>query len=64
MANNKKRGGATSPLTVLIRILVVIIFVVALVITFMRIAEVNQNDRKAKELAGEQATIDQLFTQL
>lgn len=64
MANNKKRGGAPSPLTVLIRVLVVVIFVVAVVITVMRIAEVNQNDRKAKQLAGEQAAIELPFTQV
>ena len=55
MAYNKKRGGGISPLTILIRVLIVLIFVVAVVITVMRIAEVNQNDRKAKELSGEAA---------
>lgn len=55
---NKKRGGGLSPLTVLIRALIIVIFVVAVVITVMRIAEVNQNDRKAKELSGEQAAIE------
>ena len=64
MANNKQRGGAPSPLTVLIRILVIVIFVVAVIITVMRIAEVNQNDRKAKDLSSEQAAIETVFTQL
>ena len=64
MANNKQRGGVPSPLTVLIRILVIVIFVVAVIITVMRIAEVNQNDRKAKDLSGEQAAIETVFTQL
>ena len=54
MSYNKK-GGGPSPLTLLIRALIVLIFVVAVVITVMRIAEINQNDRKAKELSGEAA---------
>ena len=49
---NKKRGGGLSPLTVLIRVLIIVIFLVAIAITVMRIAEVNQNDRKTKELSG------------
>ena len=57
MSYNKKRGGP-SPLTLLIRALIVLIFVVAVIITVMRIAEINQNDRKATELSGEAAISD------
>lgn len=57
MSKNKNRGGATSPLTLIIRILIIVIFIVAVVITVKRIGEVNRNDQKAKELAWEQPTL-------
>lgn len=55
MSKNRNRKGATSPLTLIIRILIIVIFVVAVVITINRIGEVNRNDQKRKELASEQA---------
>ena len=64
MPNNKKRGGTPPPLTLLIRFLIIAIFVVAVVITVMRIAEINQNDRKADELMGEQARVAAVTRQI
>ena len=51
--NKRARGGA-STLTILIRLLIALIFVVALVIAFNRVGEVIQNNQKKEALQGAQ----------
>ena len=51
--NQRGRGGA-SPLTALIRLLIVLIFVVALIIAFNHVGEVMQNNQKKEALQGAQ----------
>ncbi len=54
MSKKGKKGGV-SPLTYLIRILIVVIFLVAVVIAFTRIAEVIQNNEKKEALQSASA---------
>ena len=58
---NKKGRGSPSPLTLLIRVLIVLIFVVALVIAFNRVGEVMQNNQKKEELQGAQSKATPFF---
>ena len=50
MAKNKKTNPGASPLTWVIRILIVVIFLVAVAIAINRIAEAAQNDREKEKL--------------
>ncbi len=50
MSKKGKKGGGTSPLTVIIRALIVLIFIASLIIAFNRITEAIHNDEKKHEL--------------
>lgn len=50
MSKNRKKGSGISPLTVIIRLLIVIIFIVAVVIAFNRVTEVIHNNEKKDAL--------------
>ena len=64
MSKKGKKSGGASPLTHLIRILIVVIFLVAVVIAFNRIAEVMQNNEKKDVLQNGQAAVDELQADL
>ena len=50
MSKKRKKGAGTSPLTHIIRILIVVIFIISVVIAFNRITEAIHNDEKNREL--------------
>ena len=50
MSKKRKKGAGTSPLTLVIRILIVVIFIISVVIAFNRITEAIHNDEKNREL--------------
>lgn len=54
MSKKRKKGGV-SPLTHVIRILIVVIFIISVIIAFNRITEAIHNDEKSRELEQEQA---------
>lgn len=47
---NKKGRGSASALTLVIRALIVLIFIVALIIAFNRVGEVMQNNQKKEKM--------------
>ena len=49
MSKKRKKGGV-SPLTLIIRILIVVIFIISVIIAFNRITEAIHNDEKSREL--------------
>ncbi len=60
MSKKGKKSGGASPLTYLIRILIVVIFLVAVVVAFNRIAEVMQNNKKKDAMQNGQAAVSEL----
>ena len=50
MSKKRKTGGGPSPLTLIIRLLIVAIFVASVIIAFNRITEAIHNDEKKNEL--------------
>lgn len=62
MSKKGKKSGRASPLTHLIRILIVVIFLVAVAIAFNRIGEVMQNNEKKHALQNGQAAVSELQT--
>ena len=55
MSKKRKKGGGISPLTLVIRILIVVIFIASLIIAFNRITEAIHNDEKKQELENKTA---------
>jgi uncharacterized membrane protein len=53
---SKKRRGGVSPLTLMIRILIIVIFIASLIIAFNRITEAIHHDEKKQELEGKTAS--------
>ena len=49
MSKKRKKGGV-SPLTLIIRILIVVIFIISVIIAFNRITEAIHNDENSREL--------------
>ena len=58
MSKKRKKGGAISPLTLIIRLLIDIIFIVAVIIAFNRVAEVIHNNEKKDELEKNAVAFD------
>ena len=50
MSKKRKKGGGTSPLTLIIRCLIVAIFIASVIIAFNRITEAIHNDEKKQDL--------------
>ncbi|MBR7111704.1 MAG: hypothetical protein IKC75_02105 [Clostridia bacterium] len=56
MSKKRKKGGGISPLTLMIRLLIVVIFIASVIIAFNRITEAIHNDEKKKDLTQKTAS--------
>lgn len=56
MSKKRKKGGSIKPLTLVIRLLIVAIFIASVIIAFNRIGEAIHNDEKKEDLS-QQVTV-------
>ena len=57
MSKKRKKGGGISPLTLIIRCLIIAIFIASVIIAFNRITEAIHNDEKKQDLEQKTAWV-------